>query len=386
MVFSFFRKQAQKMPERPAARPRSPDWPETAAPPSQPPESQVPDETPVPAPDFDFAAADVSGIAVEHGEDPRQADIEQVVVLFANGQDAMARTLLEDYVRSYPPAQSRPFWELLFDLLQVLGDRDAFERLGVDYAHVCETSPPTWRDAVPADAGGVPQRRVLDLAGVLTADDDGLLDALESAVAAGTRLDLDCGRLAGCDDAVAGRLADVLGLARRTGVAVRLLQADAFLARLNERLAAGQAEHRPAWRLLLELLQRHGTQALFEERAVDFAVTFEVSPPSWESRPAAIPAEPAPAGRDDAHYLAGELKNCRFDELAGVLNDCVEPVLDFSGVRRLDFYSAGQLVNRIAPCQAAGKSVVIRHPNRLVAELMAVVGLDRLARIILPKS
>lgn len=69
-----------------------------------------------------------------------------------------------------------------------------------------------------------------------------------------------------------------------------------------------------------------------------------------------------------------------------MLNASAEPVLDFSGVRRLDFYSAGQLVNRIAPCQAAGKTVVIRHPNRLVAELMAVVGLDRLARIILPKS
>ncbi len=386
MVFSFFRKQAQKMPERPAARPRSPDWPDSAAPASQPPESLPPEETPAAPPDFDFGAADVSGIAVEHGEDPRQADIEQVVVLFANGQDAMARSLLEDYVRSYPPAQSRPFWELLFDLLQVQGDREGFERLGVDYAHACETSPPTWRDAAPAAAGSAPRRRLLALPGVLTADAAGLLDELDALLGAGSPLDLDCGRLAGCDDAVAGRLADALLKARRAGVAVRLLQADAFLGRLNERLVAGQAEHEPAWRLLLELLQRHGTQALFEERAVDFAVTFEVSPPSWEAPPAAAPAEPGPAGRDDAHYLAGELKNCRFDELAGVLNASAEPVLDFSGVRRLDFYSAGQLVNRIAPCQAAGKTVVIRHPNRLVAELMAVVGLDRLARIILPKS
>jgi hypothetical protein len=33
------------------------------------------------------------------------------------------------------------------------------------------------------------------------------------------------------------------------------------------------------------LLQRHGTQALFEERAVDFAVTFEVSPLHGKRRP-----------------------------------------------------------------------------------------------------
>ena len=50
MVFSFFRKQAQKMPERPAARPRSPDWPESAAPASQPPESPPPEETPAAPP------------------------------------------------------------------------------------------------------------------------------------------------------------------------------------------------------------------------------------------------------------------------------------------------------------------------------------------------
>ncbi len=55
-------------------------------------------------------------------------------------------------------------------------------------------------------------------------------------------------------------------------------------------------------------------------------------------------------------------------------------------VRRLDFISAGQLVNRLAPYQAAGRDIVIRSPNHLVAELMAVVGLNKQARIIVPKS
>jgi hypothetical protein len=74
----------------------------------------------------------------------------------------------------------------------------------------------------------------------LTADDAGLLDELDALIRAGSPLDLDCGRLAGCDDAVAGRLADALLKARRAGVTVRLLNADAFLGRLNERLVAGQ--------------------------------------------------------------------------------------------------------------------------------------------------
>jgi anti-anti-sigma regulatory factor len=164
---------------------------------------------------------------------------------------------------------------------------------------------------------------------------------------------------------------------------------DVFIDRLNSRMVAGDAAHEPSWRLLLELLQRHGPQDAFEERAVDFAVTFELSPPSWEPRSAApAPAASDARGRpaDDAYYLSGELKGSRFDELASVIDASEHPVLDFSGVRRLDFVSAGQLVNRLAPYKAAGREIVIRCPNHLVAELMAVVGLNKQARILVPKS
>ena len=69
-----------------------------------------------------------------------------------------------------------------------------------------------------------------------------------------------------------------------------------------------------------------------------------------------------------------------------LLESSEQPVLDFSCVRRLDFFSAGQLVNRLVPFKAAGKDIVLRSPNHLVAELMAVVGLNKQARIIVPKS
>ena len=89
---------------------------------------------------------------------------------------------------------------------------------------------------------------------------------------------------------------------------------------------------------------------------------------------------------DDAYYLSGELKGCRFDDLIAILESREQPILDFSGVRRLDFVSAGQLVNRLAPYKAAGREIIIRSPNHLVAELMAVVGLNKQARILVPKS
>lgn len=428
MVFSFFKKQSQKMPERQAARPKAP-MPAPAALPKEatpaepappladlefstgnlpPPAADKPEAkseaAAVPAAkplaivndaDFDmaeferdFTDSSVMAIDVEHDVDPLQADLEQAVVLFANGQDAAARGLLEALIRAYPGNEGRRFWHLLFDLLQIIGDRPAFEKLGVEFAEVCETSPPTWRQEQPLVARSADGPRFISLQGVLTGDAIAPLAELESAIRQKQPVIVDCAKLIGCDDDVAGRLADLLVQARLSGLDVMLDQPEAFLRRLNDRLVAGEARHVLSWLLLLELLQRHGTQEAFEERAVDYAVTFERSPPSWDARQPVSPTKavlPQPR-RDDAYFLSGDLKSCRFEELVSVVEQQESPILDFSGVRRLDFFSAGQLVNRLAPYKAAGREIVIRSPNHLVAELMAVVGLNKQARIIVPKS
>ena len=100
-----------------------------------------------------------------------------------------------------------------------------------------------------------------------------------------------------------------------------------------------------------------------------------------------LPATDKPAQSvNKAHYLSGEIKNSRFDDLAAVFNAEDHIVLDFSAVRRLDFVSAGQLVNRVMAVRDSGREVVIRSPHHLIAELMAVAGLNKFARIIVPKS
>jgi anti-anti-sigma regulatory factor len=426
MVFSFFKKQPQKMPERTAARPRAP-LPEMRLnpPPAEVPPAEaelLPDleftveelpaaaaATPAPvakpqpaaapqrkidlamsADDFDseFTESSVMAIDVEHDIDPLQADVEQVAVLFANGQDAAARGILESLLQSYPGEQGIRLWRMLFDLLQILGERAAFDRFGVEFAERFEVSPPAWRDEQCLVSGAPGATQVFSLQGVLTDDDRQPLQQLSALLAQPGELQLDCSKLAGCDDIAAGVLADALIVSRRTRKHVVLRGAEVFSQRLDERLKAGDARHEPSWRLLLELLQRCGTQAHFEERAVDYAVTFERSPPSWEPPLAAAverKAVAAPRG-GEVHYLSGDLKAQRFEDLLPLLESSEQPVLDFSCVRRLDFFSAGQLVNRLVPFKAAGKDIVLRSPNHLVAELMAVVGLNKQARIIVPKS
>lgn len=401
MVFSLFRKPQKKMPERPVARPK----PATAPVPEgkadargalPEPEAEAKPAVGTEAPealdftDSQFAKAGDMAIDMDHDGDPVQADIEQAAVLFANGQDGAARAVLEISARAHAGADAERLWRMLLDLVQVLGDQAAFEKLGVEFAQACETSPPAWRQPESSPPAAAPGEKTLVLQGVVSGADAPEILNLKAALAGKGPLRIDLGRLASCDDAAAGALCDGLRLARRQGVAVALDGADGLVGRLENRLVAGQPESAGAWLLLLELYQRLGKAEVFEERAVDYAVTFEVSPPSWEdakalAKAAGVPATAA-APAEQALFLAGELKNYRFGELPNYLDSADQPILDFSRVKRVDFFSAGQLRNTLAPYRRQGKEIVIRHPHRLVAELMGIVDLNSVARIIVPKS
>ena len=425
MVFSFFKKKLEKMPEREVVRPKAAVAPAPLKS-AQPVAEEETRKAPEPLPDLEFTSSgqsaaiappapakaaapktkadlelamsefereytesDVMAINVDHGADSIQSDVEQVAVLYANGQDAVVRPLLESLLGAYPGTEGLRLWLMLFDFLQLTGERAAFDKLSVEFVQTCEMSPPTWRQVMPvAPVSAAPGVAVCTLQGVMTSEDVAVLAPLADALKTKRPLRVDCSRLLGCDDEIAGRLAELLMSARRQGAVIVLEQIEGIIPRLRSRLTVGEAQNTRTWLLVLELLQRYGTQDEFELCAIDFAVTFERSPPSWETVPLPkLPAGTKPAqSADKAHYLSGEIKNNRFDDLAGVLNVEDHVILDFSAVRRLDFVSAGQLVNRLAPVKDSGREVVIRSPNHLVAELMAVVGLNKFARIIVPKS
>ena len=52
---------------------------------------------------------------------------------------------------------------------------------------------------------------------------------------------------------------------------------------------------------------------------------------------------------------------------------------------RIDFISAGALLNVLTTVRRRGKQIVFRHPNHLVAELFGVVALKAVASIIFAK-
>jgi hypothetical protein len=119
---------------------------------------------------------------IEVEVDPVDAEAEEAAMLFANGQDAAARSLLENATRCYCSGPGERLWLMLFDLLRLTGQKAAFEALGIEYAQSFEKSPPGWHEtdiAAPVAAkviGTVPFR------GELTGDNDAGFAAVRQAL------------------------------------------------------------------------------------------------------------------------------------------------------------------------------------------------------------
>lgn len=331
---------------------------------------------------------------IEADIDPIDAEAEEAAILFANGQDEAARTALEKAVSMNSPGLGERLWLMLFDLYQLTGKKAPFDALGVEYARSFEKSPPGWHDKSEG-RGKVPEAipRSLLFRGALTGANEAAFTALRQALEKTPRLRVDLSQLRDLDAAGCGQLLDLVHQARKARRDIELFGRDALCALLEQRAETGRAAHQECWLMLLELYQMQGQHDTFEDMAINYAVTFEVSPPSWEARHVAAPepvrkmvAESAPADPAvGAYVLRGDIKAMRFGDLPE-RTEATDPVLiDCADLTRIDFISAGALLNVLTTVRRTGKQIVFRHPNHLVAELFGVVGLKAVATILLAK-
>jgi anti-anti-sigma regulatory factor len=407
MVFSFFKKPPEKMVARPAAAPRPQAAPAPA--PAGESSSAAIDPKPAvaaPAPvaevannsldfsDFQFSESPAN-FHVEMDVDPIESDVEQAAVLYANGQDEAARAMLEDAVRVHHFGPGERLWLMLFDLYRLTGQKAAFESLEVDYTQSFEKSPPAWRDSSKTPvAAKLAVAGAVFFKGELTGDNQAGFDMVRQALEKNPKLRLDLSKIKSLDAPGCGYLLALLQQAHKAKREIELLGRDNIGTLLEGRVEAGLAEDSECWLLLLELYQLQGQQEAFDDVAINYAVTFEVSPPSWEAKRVAA-AEPVPVAialavvDDDlgaeAYPVRGDIKASRFSDLLAFAEVHDPVILDFSMAIRVDFISAGALLNVLSTVRRSGKQIVFRHPNHLVAELFGVVGLKAVAEIIFAK-
>lgn len=320
--------------------------------------------------------------------------LENAALLFASGQDVAAREQLEAGVQLDADArQSQLAWLALFDLIQRTGDRAAYEQLAMQYVLQFESSAPSWEEGAPAKASG-PARGggYIAVTGELSAASTSALDGLRRAVetsVSSARVDLAA--LAGFDDTGARHFAELLARARRQRMALSVQRPERVVAALDAAVARGRDGGEGAWLLSLELLQWLREQARFDERALEFAVAFELSPPSWE--PPAVAGgdagvntrEATPAARGsgddvdepDVLELTGVMAGATPAQLAeieqfGALRDVV--TVDMRRVDRVDFVAAGALLNVIARLESRQKALQIVGATPIVRALLLLIG------------
>lgn len=316
--------------------------------------------------------------------------LENAALLYAGGQSVPARTLLEQGVQTDPDAKSSPLaWLALFDLLQRAGDRASFDQFALQYVVQFERSAPAWEESnrpaanAKSDTGGY-----IAITGKLGANAtqlEGLRRAIEKRV---PKARLDLATLLDCDDAGATLLADTLALARRQKIGLTVQRPERLRALLDARIRKGKDGGQGAWLLYLELLQWNHEQAAFDDRAVDFAVTFEVSPPSWEP-PAqaastiadAVDPDAGAAAEGDAESLlwSGVLTgsgNPQVGQLAEYASRRASVLIDMTGVERIDFVGAGALLNAINRVEVQRRVVQISGASPIIRALLLLIGIS----------
>lgn len=386
MALPFFGRKSA--PPRPAAAPE-----ERAAAGDGPPPTELSG--------LDFTGSDHDrGLAHEAGQVEVQecgagigAAFEEAAVLYANGNDGEALALLEAAVPTEGGTVGESAWLMLLDLYRLGGHRQRFEARVLDYARRFERSPPPWEDLSP-EAGRAKSALppLVNLNGQLSAAAAKQFEQIAAIARRSGGVRIDVGKVRGVDDAGCGVWRRLLAELAAERIGVALLNVQALAEVLAGRLVPGRAEERDTWLMLLELLQYAGDQARFEDLAVDYAVTFEESPPSWECRvglpPACVAAAAVPVAQADADgfVFEGELTgagNETLKRLAAFAADRRELRIDCARLRRIDFVCAGTLFNILVTLQAQGKLVSFVNVNAMVAGLLRVMSVDQVAHVTL---
>lgn len=313
--------------------------------------------------------------------------VEEAAIMFANGDDEAALAALERATFDDLGSSTEQVWAMLFDLCHALGRCDAFEAHALAYAERFERSAPTWPASPAKGAVGGPP--TLTLSGRLCEASRAMIDQFDRLGCKTPVLRLDVGRVQDVDDEGARLLAEAFIRVRRSGHGIAVINATVLRDLLAPRVVPGKAEGSAQWLLYLEVLQQLGDEAAFEEFAIQYAVTFEQSPPSWDDRwvstvvaPAATEAvAPEPQA---ALALRGEITGAKQDAFSVLISGDHPPgvlKVDCSELRRMDFISAGLLFNVITAIQATGRQPRFVDVRPTVAALFQLIGVAAVAEI-----
>jgi hypothetical protein len=387
--------------------------------------------------DLGFSTSKLFAIDVEDmATDP---ELEEAAIRFANGDDEGAESGLLAALRgdALMPEVAQSWAAALLDLYRATRDRDRFDAALAEFAHRFETVTPQW--SAIGDAAGsapvaesastqepTPKRASRDYSiGAIWSSPSELdamaLEELRDAMASNpTPWHLDWSRLVRIADDAMPLMAGLFGSLCDEPVALRFSGSQQLVDTLRTMMPSGDQTINPDWWAMrlnaLRTLQLHDD---FELAALDYCVTYEVSPPAWQearcefvnieaeeeaaaaastSIPSTQPsawnsgfaqAPTAPIGLDGAQAVNLELAGSvlgdatqAFDGFEATEHRGEGIVVSCKALVRVDFSAAGSILNWVAMREAEGFHVQFRDVHRLVAAFFNVIGINEHARVL----
>ncbi len=362
--------------------------------------------------------------AVEVSEVAHDPELDEAVIAFANADFEQCEQSLSDLTgQSGQRHAHAETWLVLFDLYRAIGQQHKFESLALDYAQQFGWSAPQWfsmpRMVAEAASEDRPARnsRIEGNVGWVCPD---YLDADAVARLSSQSLQMplpwvfDWSALKNMDAEAAAKLSELFRNWIRQKLDMRWLGGERLFSLLAEAAPTGVRDADPAyWQLRLDALRMTNRPDQFDEAAIDYCVTYEVSPPSWEPAQCEVRVSGSQSSTTSPPLsmvsdVSTSFIESRFNEdptatvqvasveLSGQLVGDIGPTLkrleaelggstivnvSCSRLIRVDFIAAGDLLNWVLARRNENRSVVFVESHRLVALFFGAMGINEHARV-----
>ncbi|MFO1341317.1 MAG: hypothetical protein U1F53_24375 [Burkholderiaceae bacterium] len=376
---------------------------------------EPPPAVPSPAARRPLAAAELPEVEVR--ELPHDPELDEAVIAFANADfDHSERVLVQLTGPTGPRALHEDTWLVLFDLYRATGQQQRFDALSLSFAERCGRSPPQWyslpkllADATAAQraAAGTPNdnNQVGWVCEPLLTN-DGLAQLASHLLQMQQPWVLDWTQLKRIEPAAAAQMRHLFQQWAGQPLQMRWLAADRLFTVLQEAAPVGVRDADPAfWLARLDALRLVNRPDQFDDVAIDYCVTYEVSPPSWEpTRCTVRVAGPSANTRSQVLSSVGDVVTSLMDapdghgeievtslEISGQLAGDQGALLRHLDLRlgdakvvriscalliRVDFVAAGDLLNWVIGKRAEGRQITFTDVNRLVALMYGAMGIN----------
>ena len=363
--------------------------------------------------------------AVEVTEVVHDPELDEAVIAFANAdfsqcEEALQRITAPDGDRG----QHAETWLVLFDLYRATGQQQRFESLAVEYAQQFGWSAPQWYSLPKLVAESLVDEPPLS-SGTRDGGDVGWVCPRHLDIEAVARLRsqtlqmplpwvFDWGDLHRIDPEAAMQLSALFRLWAGQALEMRWIAGDHLFAVLQESAPTGVRDADPAyWLTRLEALRLANRADQFDEAAIDYCVTYEVSPPSWEPARCKLRIggvsestrgpnanaisdmstgfmessliEDEAGGVELAHVeLSGQLVGDIGATLTKLLGELgTAPIVSVSCAKliRVDFIAAGDLLNWVLARRTENRAVQFVDTHRLVALFFGAMGINEHAKV-----